>query len=97
MRAEKRAAPVDARQATIIAVGNAVIEMHKEEMAKRPEWFWHLLLRAEAKATKIAAQASHGPPACGDATFIEVYAKTLPALFAQALERLDEQTGLNLS
>ncbi len=63
-------------------------------MAKRPEWFWHLLLRAETKATKIAAQASHGPSACGDATFIEVYAKTLPALFTQPLERLDEQTGL---
>jgi hypothetical protein len=89
MRAQKRAAPVNARQATIIAVGNAVIEMHKVEMAKRPEWFWHLLLRAETKATKIAEQASHGPFSCGDATFIEVYAKTLPALFTEALERLD--------
>ena len=28
----------------------------------------------------------HGPHACGDATFIEVYAKTLPALMKKALD-----------
>ena len=68
------------------AVGAAVIKMHKEAMDKKPEWFWHLFAKCEAKAARIAEQAAHGPRACGDATFIEVYAKTLPVLVTKALE-----------
>jgi len=40
----------------------------------------------EREAARIAEQATHGPQACGDATFIEVYAKTLPALVTKALK-----------
>ena len=68
------------------AVGAAVIKMHKEAMDRKPEWFWHLFAKCEAKAARIAEQAAHGPRACGDATFIEVYAKTLPVLVTKALE-----------
>ena len=50
------------------------------------EWFWHLFAKCEAKAARIAEQAVHGPHACGDATFIEVYAKTMPALLLKGLE-----------
>jgi len=71
---------------TMGAVGAAVIKMHKEAMDKKPDWFWHLFAKCEAKAARIAEQATHGPQACGDATFIEVYAKSLPALVAKALE-----------
>jgi hypothetical protein len=60
--------------------------MHQEAREKRPEWFEHLLRKAETKASKIAALS---PYACGDATFAEVFAKTLPTLFTEALERLD--------
>jgi hypothetical protein len=67
------------------AVGAAVIKMHKEAMDKKPDWFWHLFAKCEAKAARIADQAAHGPNACGDATFIEVYAKSLPALLTKAL------------
>ena len=67
-------------------IGAAVIKMHKAEMDKRPEWFWHLFAKCEAKAARMAEQATHGPDACGDATFIEVYAKSLPALVTKALE-----------
>jgi len=67
-------------------IGAAVIKMHKEAMDKKPEWFWHLFAKCEAKAARIAEQAAHGPRACGDATFIEVYAKNLPALVTKALE-----------
>src|SRR6267154_5421904 len=62
------------------AVGAAVIKMNKEALHKRPEWFWHLFAKCEAKAARMAEQATYGPDACGDATFIEVYAKSLPAL-----------------
>jgi hypothetical protein len=68
------------------AVGAAVIKMHKEAMDKKPDWFWHLFAKCEAKAARIAEQAAHGPHSNGDATFIEVYASTLPALLTQALE-----------
>jgi hypothetical protein len=57
-------------------VGAAVIKMHKEAMDKKPDWFWHLFAKCEAKAARIAAEAAHGPRSNGDATFIEVYAKT---------------------
>jgi hypothetical protein len=68
------------------AVGAAVIKMHKEAMDRKPDWFWHLFAKCEAKAARIAEQAAHGPHSNGDATFIEVYAKTLPALLTKALE-----------
>ena len=68
------------------AAGGGDDKMHKAEMAKRPEWFWHLFAKCEAKAARIAEQAVHAPHACGDATFIEVYAKTMPALLLRGLE-----------
>jgi hypothetical protein len=68
------------------AVGAAVIKMHKEAMDKKPDWFWHLFAVCEAKAARLAEQAAHGPHACGDATFIEVYAKSLPMLVTKALQ-----------
>jgi hypothetical protein len=67
------------------AVGAAVLKMHKEAMDKKPDWFWHLFAVCEAKAARVAEQAAHGPQACGDATFIEVYAKSLPVLVTKAL------------
>jgi hypothetical protein len=67
------------------AVGAAVIKLHKETMDKKPEWFWHLFSKCEAKAARIADQAAHTPRANGDATFIEVYARTLPELMKKAL------------
>jgi hypothetical protein len=68
------------------AVGAAVIKMHKEAMDRKPDWFWHLFAKCEAKAARIAEQAAHAPHSNGDATFIEEYAKSLPALVTKALE-----------
>jgi hypothetical protein len=84
------AAPTDPRHAVMAAVSAAVAKMHEQAMRDRPKWFWHLLAKAEKKATRIAEEAAQGPYACGDATFCEVYAKILPALLTQALERLDD-------
>lgn len=67
------------------AVGAAVIKRHKETMDREPDWFWHLFSKCEAKAVRLADQAAHSPHACGDATFIEIYAKSLPALMKKAL------------
>lgn len=67
------------------AVGAAVIKLHKEKMDKKPEWFWHMFAKCEAKAARIAAQAARTPRSNGDATFIEVYARTLPELVKTAL------------
>jgi hypothetical protein len=64
------------------AISAAVIKLHEVRMPDRLEWLRHLLRRCEAKAAKIAEQATHGPHACGDATFIEVCAKSLPALLS---------------
>jgi hypothetical protein len=83
------AVPTDAHHVTMAAVSAAVIKMHDQAMRDRPKWFWHLLKRCEAKAERIAEHAAQGRYACGNATFIEVYAKTLPTLFTQSLERLD--------
>jgi hypothetical protein len=77
------------REAIMQMVSAAVVEMHKEAQQARPEWFFHLLKRCEVKASKIAEHAAQGQYACGDATFCEVFAKTLPVLFTEALERLD--------
>jgi hypothetical protein len=71
-------------------ISAAVAGMHVEARDKRPAWFDHLLKRCETKAAKIAEHAAQGQYACGDATFCEVFAKTLPTLFTAALERLDE-------
>jgi hypothetical protein len=67
------------------AVGAAVIKMNKEALHKKPDWFWHLFSKCEAKAARVAEQAAHTPNACGDATFIEVYARNLPRLVTAAL------------
>ena len=67
------------------AVGAAVIKMNKESLHKKPDWFWHLFAKCEAKAARIAEQAARAPNACGDATFIEVYARNLPKLMTAAL------------
>jgi hypothetical protein len=83
------ATPADPRQAIASLISAAVAGMHPAARAAKPEWFDHLLKRCEAKAFKIATQAALSPYACGDATFAEVFAKTLPTLFTEALERLD--------
>ena len=67
------------------AVGAAVIKMNKEALLKKPDWFWHLFAKCEAKAARMAEQAARAPNACGDATFIEVYARNLPKLMTAAL------------
>jgi hypothetical protein len=59
-------------------------------MDKEPEWFWHLFAKCEAKAARIAAQAARAPRSNGDATFIEVYAKTLPELVKKALSTREQ-------
>jgi hypothetical protein len=68
------------------AIGAAVIKMNKEMVSKKPDWFWHLFAKCEAKAARIAEQAARAPGACGDATFIEAYARNLPKLMAAALK-----------
>lgn len=68
------------------AVGAAVLKKHKQAMAKKPEWFWHMFAKCEAKAARIAEQAAREPQACGDAAFIEAYARNLPKLMAAALK-----------
>jgi hypothetical protein len=75
------------------AVGAAVVKMNKEPLHKKPDWFWHLFAKCEAKAARIAEQAARGPNACGDATFIEVYARNLPKLMTAAL-RAQEKAQL---
>jgi len=87
------ATPADPRRAIASLISAAVAGMHPAARAAKPEWFDHLLKRCEAKAFKIATQAALSPYACGDATFAEVFAKTLPTLFTEALERLDAPAG----
>jgi hypothetical protein len=72
-------------------VSAAVVEMHAQALRERPEWFWHLMKRCEARADKIASQAALGPYSCGEASYIAEYAKTLPVLVAEALEAFDEK------
>ena len=74
------------------AVGAAVIKKHKHAMDKNPERFWHMLAKCEAKAARIAEQAARAPQACGDAAFIETYAKNLPKLMTVALD-VDEKAS----
>jgi hypothetical protein len=80
----------DARQVAMEAERTAAIKMHEAVMRAKPEWFWHMLRRCEAKAAKIAEQASHGPYANGEATFIEVYARTLPTLFTATMDAYEQ-------
>jgi hypothetical protein len=68
------------------AIGAAVIKRNKHAMDKKPEWFWHMFAKCEAKAARIAEQAARAPQACGDATFIETYANSLPKLMTAALD-----------
>ena len=58
--------PADARQSMMSLISAAVSEMHRKAREKRPEWFEHLLRKAETKAAKIATQAALSPYACGD-------------------------------
>jgi hypothetical protein len=67
------------------AVGAAVIKKHKRMMDEKPDWFWHIFAKCEARAARIADQAARGLDACGDATFIEVYARNVPKLMTAAL------------
>ena len=67
------------------AVGAAVLKRHRHAMEEKPEWFWHIFAKCEARAARIAEQAAHTPHACGDAAFIETYARSLPKLMTAAL------------
>ena len=88
-RALERGPAGDARQAIVEIVSAAVAEMHADARLARPDWFRHLLHKAEVKAARIADEAARSPYSNGAATFCEVFAKNLPALFTAALERLD--------
>ncbi|QPF85542.1 hypothetical protein IC762_04220 [Bradyrhizobium genosp. L] len=68
------------------AVGAAVIKKHKAALARNADWFWHMFAKCEAKAARLAEQAAHDPAGCGDATFIETYARQLPKLMTVALD-----------
>jgi hypothetical protein len=85
----------DARQAAMTAERAGAIKTYEAVMRAKPEWFWHMLRRCEAKAAKLAEQASHGPHANGEATFIEVYAKTLPTLFTAAMDAYEQALNDN--
>jgi hypothetical protein len=96
MTQSAQAAPQpDARQAAMAAVSAAAIKTHEAVMRAKPEWFWHMLRRCEAKAAKIAEQASHGAQANGEATFMEVYASTLPTLFTAAMDAYQQALNDN--
>jgi hypothetical protein len=77
------------------AVGAAVIKKHKHRIDENPEWFWHLFAKCEAKAARIAEQAARAPQACGDAAFIETYAKNLPKLITVALDAHEKASRVN--
>jgi hypothetical protein len=77
------------------AVGAAVIKKHKHAMGENPEWFWHMFAKCEAKAARIAQQAARAPQACGDAAFIETYAKNLPKLITVALDAHEKASRAN--
>jgi hypothetical protein len=50
------------------AVGAAVLKRHKHAMDQKPEWFWHIFAKCEAKAARIAEQAARarsGVRRCG--------------------------------
>jgi hypothetical protein len=85
----------DARQAAMTTASAVAIEMHEAVMRAKPEWFGHIMQRCEAKAAKIAEQAARGPHANGDATFIEVYAKTFPTLFTAAIAAYEQALNDN--
>jgi hypothetical protein len=91
-----RAATIpDARQAAMTAVGAEAIKLHEAVMRAKPEWFQHIVQRCEAKAVGIAEQASRGADGDGDATFIEVYTRTFPALFAAAIAAYEQALNDN--
>ena len=75
---------LDPRQAAMATVNAAAIEAHQAVMHAKPEWFHHIMRRCEAKAAKIAEQAA-GHDANSEATFVEVYTRTFPALFTAAI------------
>jgi hypothetical protein len=85
----------DARQAAMAAGRVEAIETYEAVMRAKPEWFWHMLQRCEAKAAGIAEQASHGAHADGAAAFMEVYGRTLPTLFAEAMRAYQQALNDN--
>ncbi|WGS21767.1 MULTISPECIES: hypothetical protein [unclassified Bradyrhizobium] len=68
------------------AVGAAVIKKNKAALGENADWFWHIFAKCEAKAARVAEEVARDPQACGDATFIETYARQLPKLMTSALE-----------
>jgi hypothetical protein len=85
----------NAREAAMEAGRAEAMKMHEAVLRAKPEWFWHMLRRCEAKAAGIAEQASHAPQADGEATFTEVYARTLPTLFTAAMEAYQQALNDN--
>ena len=85
---------LDPRQAAIAAVSAAAIEVHEAVMRAKPEWFGHIMQRCEAKAARIAEQAARGADA-NEATFVEVYARTFPKLFAAAIAAYEQALNDN--
>jgi hypothetical protein len=81
----------DAREAAMAAANAAAIETYEAVMRAKPEWFWHMLRRCEATAAGIADQASHNR----EATFMEVYAQTFPALFTAAIAAYEQALNDN--
>jgi hypothetical protein len=63
----------------------AALKTLKYAMEKKLEWFWPIFAKCGAKAARIAEPAAGAPKACGDAAFIETYARSLPKLVIAAL------------
>jgi hypothetical protein len=89
-RAVQAAIPDTLLDAIKIAVASAVTKAHEQAQRERPYWFRHILMRCEVKADKIAEQAAQAQYSNGEATYIEVYAKTLPMLLTAALDAHEE-------
>lgn len=85
----------DAREAAMAEVRAAAMKMHEAVLRAKPEWFWHMLRRCEVKAASIAEHASLDPHADGEATFMEVYARTLPMLFTAAMDAYQQALNDN--
>ena len=73
-----------------IAVASAVTQAHEQAQRERPYWFRHILMRCGVEADKIAEQAAQAQYSDGEATYVEVYAKTLPTLLTAALDAHEE-------
>lgn len=89
------AAQPDARQDAMEAERATAIKMYEAVMRAKPEWFWHMLRRCEAKAAGIAEQASHGGHAQRESAFTDVYARTLPVLLTAAMDAYQQALNDN--